>query len=299
MNGLHFNPMEGISAELGLRQRWGNAARLHFDLSGKIRYGFSNNRLSYVGKAEYTGKPARYEKASLSAGSYPAQFSRFEQIDEGLNSLWALTEHVSYIRLYQKGFAELDYEREVLNGFNLGTNLRFEDRFALTNTSEFGIFETRGNQYSDNIQIPGHQALVAAFRIGWQPGNKYLKGPDKKINLRPVWPRLDITLSHAFGSIAEGASDYSTMQASLSDNTRLGIFGNSQWKVEAGRFLRQDQVYFPDLFHQKEMKYGQEVRRDLTATSSSPTTADLPPRTMCSYMASMLLRDLFLTKFHC
>jgi hypothetical protein len=279
LQSIRFNPMEGISLGLDTRRRWGKETSRHLDFGSRLRYGFSNNRLSYMASLKLKTKPIRYEQAMFSAGSYPVQFSRFEQISESLNTLWALDDHVSFIRLYQKGFAELDYEREIFNGFQLGTNIRYEDRFSLGNNSEFSIFSRKGKTYEPNIQIRDHQAFITEFRISWQPGNPYLLGPDRKINLRPVWPKLALTLRHAVGEIGEDAADFTNITATISDETRLGIFGNTRWQVEGGRFLRDQSVFFPDLFHQKgnEIWAGGAIRYNsfsLLPYYSRSSTAD-------------------------
>lgn len=249
--GFQYNPIEGFRFELGARQRWRNENGIRYDVTGKARYGTSNKQLSYLFQVDYRGKALRYEKARISAGNYPVQFSRFEQIREEINTLWSLIESTSYLRLYQKRFVELDYEREIFNGFRLGTHARYENRSSLSNTSSFSFERKSSRNFEENIVIPNHQALVTELRIWYQPGNRFLKAPGKKINLRPVWPRIELSLEHAIGDIAVGASDYTKVTAVLSDEMRLGIFGTTTWLVEAGRFLQADQVYFPDVFHQK------------------------------------------------
>ncbi len=251
-NAFGFNAIEGWFVSTGFEREWALPKDRSFRMGSDIRYSFGDKKFSYRLSMTYRGSRKTNENLHLSAGDYVAQFSRFPQIRFLENTVTALFAHESFIRLYRKRFGELNYERELMNGISFRGNLRFEDRLPLENTSEYSLLD-KEDTYEPNISITPHKAFIGEISLRIQPLNQYISVPNGKFNLGSKFPLIELTYARgipAFGREQEQAN-FSTIKARLSKEMGLGLVGNMKWQVTAARFLTDDQVYYPDLFHVK------------------------------------------------
>ena len=116
LDHVGFNPMEGWFAGLGGSRKWEHDELRFTRLSGAVRYGFANKKVSYRAGLFTRINPKRKEHIGIYGGDYVSQFSGFEQLGFGLNSYYCLLGHISHIRLYQEKYLRLKYQRELMNG---------------------------------------------------------------------------------------------------------------------------------------------------------------------------------------
>lgn len=245
-----FNPMEGFYLGSGLGYRKGP-----WELEGLLRYGFSNQRLSYELSAEYEGNAFHAESMSLKLGDYPREFSDFTQISPWVNSLYALWGKQNFRKLYQPRFAELRYSRELFNGFTLEPVLRVEQRRPLEVSTDYS-FRERDTAYPANLLLDPHSMATLDLGLRLQPFNRYIRTPTEKINNGSAWPllRLHYRLGQRLDAADGEEATYHRFQLGLEDEQSLGLLGTLLWQVEAGRFLNdasEQAARFPDVFHFK------------------------------------------------
>ncbi|MEM6262385.1 MAG: DUF5686 family protein, partial [Bacteroidota bacterium] len=245
---IGFNPMEGWFAGAKVTKTWEREKQGSFSISPAIRYGFSNEQFGYQLTGQMTGKNGF--RLTVSGGDYISEFSRFSQIPFYNNTYNALADKQSFMRLYRKRFGEAEMEAEPLNGLSFVVNARYEDRSEMENTSDF-TFSNNDEPYEPNFTLPAHEALIGEVTVRYRPFNKYIQTPNGRISLGSRWPQLEATYTKGFPELGGDAADFQKLTVGIRKTSRLGIFGKSSWRVTAGRFLSQDQVYFPDVFHFK------------------------------------------------
>jgi hypothetical protein len=188
------------------------------------------------------------------------EFSNIAQIDPFLNSLNCLFYKRSNLRLFQQKFAQIGYERELFNGFTAGISLAYSDRTVLQNRTNYSFVQKKHpEEYSPNFvasnpvftpNMPHNHASIAEVTLTYTPGSQYISVPFQKISAGSKYPTFQFTYTQAF-AFQQGAANYQKIKAAVYDKTTLGILGTLSWKVSAGQFLGQKQVYFPDVFHFK------------------------------------------------
>jgi len=245
-----YNPMEGFYVAPALTREWEFENDRSLSISGRIRYGFSDQQINGTLSLAWLTNTRRNELWKLSGGRYPSQFSGYEQISPNLNRLYAVLTHESFIRLYRSNFGSLSYQRELFNGLRFSASTRYESRRNMENTSDYSIFN-RDDMYEPNISIPSHDAWIGEVQFRYQPFNRYISVPNDKINIGSRWPALSLTYTQTFDTGDEQTSDFSKIVFSLDQELRLGLLGNSQYRVSIGRFLTDDVLFFPDFFHFK------------------------------------------------
>jgi len=250
LNTFGFNAIEGWFLAAGVEREWKLDKGRSVQIGPTLRYSFGDRKFSYRLDLRYRGSGKYREQLQLSGGDFISQFSRFPQISLIENTSTALFAHDSYIRLYRKRFAELNYSRELFNGFTFTGNLRYEDRLPMSNTSEYSFFQ-REKRYAPNIPLTPHKAFIAELQLSLLPFNRYISIPNGKFNLGSKFPLLQLTYTHAPALFGDASSDFSHLRATISQQTRLGLLGSMNWRVTAGKFLHTRKLHFPDQFHFK------------------------------------------------
>lgn len=253
-----FTPMEGfyLMPKADIQKAFTKNRKLY--VTPMLRYGFTNQKLSYQVTGKWESNPKKGEVWSFGGGDFVHQLSDMEQIDMYLNSLNAVFYKLSFIRLYQQRYGELRYQRELFNGFTATAGMGYYQRTAMQNKTEFS-WSKSGEPYHANevlnnsfytTPMPSHQTLMAEVELRYRPGTKYISVPNGKIDLGSKYPTFAVHYQRAI-SINTQSSNFSRVRLSISDETSLGLMGVLHWRVTAGRYLHIQRIYFPDMFHYK------------------------------------------------
>lgn len=246
-NTSGFNAIEGAYIGQGIDRIWERENNQKTILGYRLRYGFGNKVLGFRLALDVEGNKKRSERFGIMGGNFVQQFSRPDQINMNLGSIFATFFKRSYVRLYRKEFLEAYYDRELFNGFTISLNGRYENRSSLQNSSNYSIF-FKDREYDPNLQIPSHQALITEAKLSFKPFNKYMSLPDDKVNMGSGWPLLEFVYTRSWAR-EDFYTDFERIQLSLSQQLNLGIFGNTSLRASIGKYLRDDRVFLPDLFH--------------------------------------------------
>ena len=243
-----YNPMEGWYVAPSLSYGKEISEGKFLNISGTLRYGFSDK--VFGGRMNVNMFDRSKGSWRFSAGRYPAQFSRFEQISPGLNTFYTLFNKINYLKLYRKNYAEFSMGKEVANGLFLSSNLRYEFREGMENTDDFTLFKANDDRtYSPNITFDDHHAAILGLQLSFRPFNKYMSTPKGKISMGSDWPRIILNYQTTLGSPGERSSEFSSIRLDLTKDLGLGMLGNSKFRISTGRFLSDSNVEFPDFAH--------------------------------------------------
>lgn len=269
LSWVNFNTMEGwnLAPTVTYRQIFDDEKkRLSFTF--RPRYGFSNEKFSYMAEISYNFQGARGRFSSIrnfitvSGGDYPQYFGVRVQIPPTINTIYTLFSELNYLKMYQNRFASIAAGKELFNGLTLRGSLTYENRIALTNSTEQTWFPTN-RYYSPNILIPSHQALIAEARFTITFDNKYVTTPDGKFNFGSNYPVLNLYYKRGL-PVVSGA-DFDFVRLTLEDDFKLGLVGTLDWQIGAGKFFTHKRVEFPDLYqplgNQTILRGGESLTR--------------------------------------
>ncbi len=258
VNGFQYNTVEGIS--LSLQQRYTirpKAGRVDYDLGLNTRYGFSNSHLNAFGSFTIRSKRTEDERQALtlSGGKRVLQFNRNEPIEELTNTLSTLFYRNNYIKFYEAWFARTDYRKTFESGLRVGLSANYESRIPLRNTSDFSFF------YKDkpllpnhpyelaNIPFNRHAALVVSAVLTWQPGQRYIELPTRKIPIGSKYPTFELQYGKGLPNIFGSTADFDKWQVNAVDDLNLKLYGLFRYRIGAGGFLNARHVDIPDFQH--------------------------------------------------
>ncbi len=258
LNMFQFNTVEGFVMNMNLDYTKTYKDFRYFSISPELRYGFSSNDLYYQLKGRYQYKPKKFSRINFAIGKTISQFNSNNPISPFINSLVTLIQEKNYMKLYEKSFFEIGHRTELVNGILLTSSIKYEDRKALFNTSDYSFKNDEENSFTpnapvnsivDNTSFPDHQVLVLDLNFRFRFAQKYISRPNRKVNLGSKYPTLYLNYSKAFKDILGSDISFDKINVSIRDDLNFGLVGTASYQINAGAFLSNDSLAFPDFIH--------------------------------------------------
>lgn len=258
LTAILFNPVQGYYANLGLsyRKTYDKYNTRRLSLTGNIQYGFSDQRFRGEGGITYNFNQTKFTRLAITGGSATRQFNGGDPVNRSFNSFTSIIQHKNYLHLYQREYGKIRLRHELVNGLLFYGSFEYEDRSYLNNTSESSLFNQDDVFEPNNIilnregvPVPArHQALIfnASFRIRIK--QKYLTYPDRKFIVGSDQP--DVWVHYRRGIKALGSDvDFDQIWINYWDEITFGLVGRTAFHIEAGTFLRKNNLRFIDWQH--------------------------------------------------
>jgi len=259
LNTLQFNTVDGYNFEYGLGYvKRDSLTDSRFFIEGTTRYGFARKKLNYWGTMGYDfGEQKTRGKIRLQAGTNVAQYNPNNPIHPLVNTFTTLILERNYMKLYEKTFAKINFEKKIKTNLEIAASLEWAERTTLRNYSTHHWFNPDSKMYSLNIprnqetnaNFDTHQATIASFEIKTRPWQKYRIRNGKKFPVDNSSPLLSAQIRQAFKVIGGSDTNFSHLDLGYQHQFRLGIRGTIDVKANVGFFLNQDDMYFPDYQH--------------------------------------------------
>ena len=255
-----FNTVQGYTAKANLFfTKNYDEFRRFFSANANLEYGFSDDRLRATGSLTYKFNNTSRRFLTLSGGVKTEQFNPANPITPFINSVSTLFFEDNYMKLYDKSFLQLSYSEELFNGLRLFTNVSYERRKALFNTTDQVFVNEDNDIYTSNNPLDESAYGVAPFethnilkanvtaRINF--GQKYLSYPDSKFNIgTDKYPTLVLSYEKGFGATN---SDYNfdQVKARLYQSFNIADKGRFRYNLRAGKFFNAENIAFMDYQH--------------------------------------------------
>jgi Family of unknown function (DUF5686)/CarboxypepD_reg-like domain len=260
IGGIQFNTVQGYTAKANLffTKDYDDFKRF-FSANASLQYGFSDERLRPTGSLTYKFNNTSRRFLTLSGGVVAAQFNPSNPITPFINSISTLFFEDNYMKLYDKSYLQLNYSEELFNGFRFFTQLSYERRKALFNTTDQVFVNEDNDIYTSNNPLDESAYGVAPFkthnilkanitaRINF--GQEYLSYPDSKFNIgNDAYPTLVLSYEKGFGATN---SDYNfdQIKARLYQSFNIADKGRFRYNIRAGKFFNADDIAFMDYQH--------------------------------------------------
>lgn len=260
VNTIQFNTVQGFVLRTGvsLTQYFEKEHNRRLSVKGNVSYGFSEKKFRARGSLGYRFNQRNNAQLQLRGGQDLFQFNEQEPLTLLLNTSYSLFGKRNYARFFDKKYVEGEYQQEVANGVQLLAKAGWAARAPLENHSGYSFSNRKKREYKPNIPENDHlqeedllhsEALTISMSLRLRPGQKYLEYPDRKIILGSKFP--DIWLSYRKGiSLANSDVDFDQVAVAITkSNIQLGLAGVMQFRVEAGKFINKERLFFQDYQH--------------------------------------------------
>jgi hypothetical protein len=258
LGSFQFNPVQGpvLSADFGYRQEY-DEERKYFSIQTKLQYGFSDNvfRPSF----EFNWKPENIYDSSVQFGfgKELRQLNQKSPVWKNLNTWTSLFGKNNLLKLFDREFIELGYQREIWNGVEFQVKFKYENRQALSNNSNYSFFKKEDlyapnlpeHSYFDEQNFRDHKALVFELKANFGFKQRYISYPKQRFRIGSKYPKLRVTYQRGLSSLA-GDADFDKLILNIYDRrVEMGRLGFLSFQGEIGFMLRKEDLPFIDYFH--------------------------------------------------
>ncbi|SEL81913.1 CarboxypepD_reg-like domain-containing protein [Chitinophaga rupis] len=258
---LEYNTVEGLVLSVEPSLTLDLPKDQELKIAPFLRYGFSNTHLN--GYTEITWDQEsrlnhRYGSNTWKAagGKRVSQFNKQEPIDPLTNEVYTLLLKENYMKLYENWFGSFSFRRNFESNAAVDVGFLYEDRIPLENTTDFVVFKNSSKAFLPNhpyeladVPFVRHQALIMNLNFSFQPGQRYIELPDRKVAIGAKYPRFEVGYTKGIHGWAGSDVDYDKWNAQVSDNMNFKLFGELRYRLAAGGFLNSKEVGIPDYTH--------------------------------------------------
>jgi len=258
LDKILFNPVEGWSIHNDFEYRYRDTNWLTVTLTP--RYAFSRNTFTGKGRIAYAyGERLQRSTLSLEGGRYIYQYNENNPISHHFSALVNLFNGRNYIRLYEKDYAALSWHHKLRENWELRAGVEWARRYTLENTTSQTWFGgNREGGYESNIPVneeydypfpETEDALFFTLGLEARPWQKYRIRNERKEAIDNSSPTLGLFYRKGLPGLLGSEVNYDRLDFLYQHRFDVGYRGTMDVKVEAGLFLNNQQVGFPDYRH--------------------------------------------------
>ena len=255
IGALHFNTVQGYYFDYGatFRKQIDTINNRFLLLGARLGYGFSDHR--FTGSANVV-IPAGLFTLGLRAGSEIVDLNNTNPITRTVNGIYTLFEKQNAEKFYQKQFISASLSTRIVGGWLASVATEYAGRTWVPNTSAFSFFNPENRNYTSNNPFtptqeiplfPESQSFKIGFRTTYNFSNKYETFPNGKRYLPSAYPTIGFDYTKGVKNFLGSAVDYDLISVDVSkSDISLGVLGNTSFFIGAGKFLNNNNLYFPD-----------------------------------------------------
>jgi hypothetical protein len=254
----NFNTIEGLN--LAYRLTFGTVLqdtnKTNFNISPVFRYAFSREKFSGYLTGRLYNKKYRLE---ISGGRYIRQFNGDDPIWPVVNTFTTLFLEQNLMKLYERDFADLLYNRKLNRYITVNTSWYWMRRYQLFNTSDYKLINRKNVEgYTPNAPVneklmdtgfPTHEAFIGFVSIAVRPWLKYRIHNGNKMEIPGSSPVLSLDYRKGFDYLLGSDVHFDQLELGLKHAFDAGIFGKVNFALRGGMFLSNDKMYFMDYKH--------------------------------------------------
>ena len=256
---ISFNPAEGLvlQPQFSWQYKWDSTGSRK-QLNGNLifRNGLGNQHFNPYATFSYVFGTQLRSSITLGLGRQVLQFNGQSPITDKGNSFSSLLYESNRIKSYEARAYRLTYSKGLGAGLSLQWGIRFEDRTAIDNRTDYTWIDKPNRAYTPNYpielvaqNIARHQVADMSLTLRWQPGARYIKLPERIINIGSDKPILSLQVSQTLGSFAGNDARFTKWRFGISDNFNLKLKGQLRYRFAVGGFLNNQVVPLADFIH--------------------------------------------------
>ncbi len=254
-----YNTVEGFALKYGLTYTKSLEDRRQYSIRPEVRYGFSNKTLTANLTANYFYNPVKRANIGFSAGSGIYDLNNYGSMSLLGNSINSLFFETNFSKFYKKEFANVNTTRELTNGLQARMAVDYSRNYHLVNTTTFKIKDLKGEEFTSNNPFspdseiplfPNYEAFTLSLGLNYTIGQQYITRPDGRFYQPSKYPTIDLSYKKGIHGVLNSDVDYDLIALEVSqDRISAGMWGYSSFVAGVGKFLNNDQVFYPEAKH--------------------------------------------------
>lgn len=261
---LQYNSAEGAVGQFNpYLNIYSKKLKANISAYTNIRYGFSNEHwnahagIVFKKKNSDDVNDASRTTLSISGGTRVSQYNNHVPVDPFVNTISTLFNGLNVMKIYENTFANINLVKKYENGIQLTTEVLYENRRPLSNTTSYTIKASDRSRLTANYpfevvaidELVRHQAFIASVGISFQPGLRYIQFPRNKMSIGSKFPVFSLKYTKGISGILGSDVDFDKWSFDVKGTQNLKLMGKLNYKFVTGGFINTKQVFVQDYRH--------------------------------------------------
>ncbi len=257
LNQVDFNAVDGWSYQQSANLSHNFDSVHTFRFKPMVQYAFSREKLLWNTEAGYSFAPLKRANITIAGGQISQDFNSEYGIDRTLNTISALFFKDHYMKLYQKDYAAINTNFDLVHGMRVKLAASYSWYQQLENTTNWSIVDQDKlyaenippNDQVDNSHIMDQSDFYTSVEISYTPRMRYSIYKGRKYYRGSKHPTFTVNYKRGLNGVFDSDSDYELIRGDVSQSKQWGIFNAFNWSVGGGYFTRNDQMHFSRFQH--------------------------------------------------
>lgn len=227
-----------VAPNFGYFKKWENQRT--YDFYTRISYGFLNRDPKGVIWNRYRFDP-------FHQGEISASISHEFDVIRGYDAITQIYRRNNFIEATQ---LNVGVNYELVNGLYAGANINLAERRSL---KDFKFLEIADDFIPNDsaMAFDPYQASIISFDLSYVPQQRYMREPYRKVVLGSAWPTFSLYYKKGVSGLFGSDINYDYVSFAIQQNFKLGLLGNTSYRLLTGTFLTMKDVREPDLRYQR------------------------------------------------
>jgi len=253
-----FNTVEGFNLiyrlSFGTIVQDTNKTRLTF--TPTFRYAFACKVLSGTMRMQMRNKN---HNLTVEGGRYVSQYNIDKPISPIVNDITTLLLEKNLMKLYERRFAEVNYQRRLSGKLSLSTRWTWAKRYELFNNSSYKLVDVKSvEDYTPNRPVNvemlntafnNHEALTGSFALSARPWLKYAIRNGVKREIGSSSPTFRLEYKKGFSDVLGSDVNFDLVELGVRHAMEVGARGKLDVSLRGGKFINHKSMYFMDYAH--------------------------------------------------
>ena len=255
---VNFNTVDGIYMGYKIKYTHSFNDDQQLKFTPKVRYAFSRKAWTGSLKGEYDfGKYLRTGNITVEGGRFTSQYNNDDPISEVNNSFTTFMLERNYMKIYEKNFLVISFDKQVSDKFDISLSTEFAERKNLQNNTDFTFIDWDTREYGSNnptsielsdTEFPVNQAWLADISISYRPWLKFTMRNGKKREIANSSPSF--TLLYEKGIATDySVIDYDRLELKFKHKIEIGAGSALSMNIKLGSTLNSNSMTFVDYRH--------------------------------------------------
>jgi hypothetical protein len=259
LKAIIYNTVEGFAVNYGVTYRKNLEDRKYYSIRPEARYGFASKEFTANLTANYYYDPVKRANISVSGGSGIYDLNPLGTMTLLGNSINSLLFETNFVKFFKKEFVNIGTTRELLNGLQGSIVADYSRNSTLVNNTSFKIRDVKDKEFTSNNPFsplletplfPNYTALTLTASLTYTFNQQYITRPDGKFYQESKYPTLMLNYRKGVNGILNSSVDYDVVDFTVQQNRiSAGLWGYFSFVAGAGKFLNNDNIYYPDFKH--------------------------------------------------